>query len=681
MALAWYYSPQMRARERSAQDLLVVFGREAPRDPELVYLAIDQESMLLDLDPEVIAASPALRLMKSDWPWSRSVYPLIIERLFAEGAKAVALDILFLTPKPEDAAFKAVLDRYPDRLVIGANVGGKERQYFTNVTMAAPSESLISPALVTDPRVGFVNFWADTDGVVRAVRYRLSRQQMAGLPPDESSPAILSLSARILEKMDQSAKVPVTYEPLAMRFAGPPNAGFPKRPIYEIFLPQNQRGPDFPPGFFRGKTVLVAPEGNFFHDEHAVPHTAQFGRLMPGPELHLNAVNAALHGAFLREASERVNVLHIGGAGLVAWLLGFFLRRPVRRFLLLLGAAAGLFALALALYNYADFYVLYLSPMLALLSSAVVFLVWEQVLEQVERARTRRTLERYVSRDVVAELLDNPATFFNALGGLRRDVTVLFTDLRGFTALTEKADSEALVTQLNEYFTEMVKHIFAQRGSLDKFMGDAIMGVFGNLHTGRQAEDVAAAIEAALGMKASLAELNERWKNDGRPTLGMGVGINHGEAIVGNLGSEQKRDFTVIGDTVNLGSRLEGLTKQYGIDFIIGEKAAELAKDRFHLQLVDRVRVKGKSEPVAVYTVLGRAGEPLTAERVKYLREYDVAMERYREGRFAEAARQFESCLELIPGDPLTTVYAGRCEALQVQPPAEWDGVFTAQTK
>ncbi len=681
VALAWTVWPQMRDRDLSARDTLVVNGREAPRDPDLVYLAIDQESTQLDLPPERIAASPGLRLMKSPWPWSRRIYPMIIERLFAEGARVVALDLLFLAATPEDPEFKRVLDRYPDRLVIGANVGGSEREYFRNLTIAAPSDSLISPALVTDPRVGFVNFWPDVDGVVRAARYRLSREQLAGLPADTGSPPIFSLTARLLQKMGREEAVPASYDALNFRFAGPPNVGFPKHPLYEIFLPQSLRGPDFPPGFFQGKTVLVAPDGNFFHDEHTVPYTAHGGRLMPGPELHLNALNAALAGEFLRETSVAFNLLHIAGAGLVAWLLGFLLRPPVLRFFLVLAAALALFGLALLLYN-AGYYLLILSPILALLSSAITFLVWEQVLERVERTRTRRTLERYVSRDVVAELLDNPATFFHALGGLRRDVTVLFTDLRGFTALTEKADSEALVTQLNEYFTEMVKHIFRHRGSLDKFMGDAIMAVFGNLHTGQQTQDVEAAIEAALGMKASLAELNQRWKQDGRPALGMGVGINHGEAIVCNLGSEQKRDFTVIGDTVNLGSRLEGLTKEYGLDFIIGEQAAELARDRFQLQLVDRVRVKGKSQPVRVYTVLGRASDPPPPQRLEYLRAYHAAMAHYTAANFIEASAGFQHCLTLQPGDSLATVYHRRCEDLRLHPVGEeWDGVYTMTQK
>lgn len=678
VCLAYYYMPLVQNRDLGTRDLLVLWGREAPRSPELVYLAIDQDSMRLDLNEETLAQSEALQLMKSSWPWPRSVYPMIIERLFAEGAKAVAIDIIFPTPSENDAPFRDVLDKYPDRIVIGANVFESQAETKT-ATMATPTDTLISSGSSTDERVGFVNIWPETDGIVRSALYQGTRELFAGVPFDPATPPYYSLAARLLQKMGHPESVPDSFEPLLLRFAGPPGVAFPPHSIYEIFL--ERRGPGMPPGFFQGKSVVIGPAGNLFHDEHAVPYSSTRHKLMQGPEIHLNAINAALSGEFLRETTLRQNLLHISAAGLLAWLLGAFVRLPVVRFLLVLAAALGLVVLAVWFYN-AGLYILVLSPILALLFSAFTFFVWEQVRERVERTRTRRTLERYVSRDVVAELLDNPATFFNALGGLRRDVTVLFTDLRGFTALTEKSDSETLVTQLNEYFTEMVRHIFLHRGSLDKFMGDAIMAVFGNLRTGHQQEDVVAAIEAALGMKASLAELNQRWKVEGRPALGMGVGINHGEAIVCNLGSEQKRDFTVIGDTVNLGSRLEGLTKEYGLDFIIGEQAAELAKDRFHLQLVDRVRVKGKSQPVRVYTVLGRSSDPLPPERVAYLHEYQAAMALYTKAQFAEAGALFQNCLVLLPDDPLTKVYTSRCEDLQVTPVDEsWDGVFTMKSK
>ena len=210
--------------------------------------------------------------------------------------------------------------------------------------------------------------------------------------------------------------------------------------------------------------------------------------------------------------------------------------------------------------------------------------------------RTRRTLERYVSKNLVKEILDNPGGYYSSLRGVRVPATILFSDVVGFTALTENSDPEGLVRQLNEYLSRMTAAVFDHGGTLDKFVGDAVMAVWGNVRSRGPAEDAKSAARAALAMRRELWTLNQRWFADGIVPFAIGIGINQGDVVVGNIGSQEKADPTVIGDAVNLASRLEGLTRTYGVDILLGPSATELVRDEFYVRSVARVQVKGKSE-------------------------------------------------------------------------------------
>ncbi|MBS1236653.1 MAG: domain S-box [Proteobacteria bacterium] len=314
--------------------------------------------------------------------------------------------------------------------------------------------------------------------------------------------------------------------------------------------------------------------------------------------------------------------------------------------------------------------------------SSILALIYDFLLERIDKLRVRRTLERYVSKNVVKELLDNPQTFFNSLSGVRRQVTILFSDVRGFTTLTEGADSAQLVKQLNEYFTAMVGHVFEKQGTLDKFIGDAVMAVWGNIVSAGPAEDAQNAVATALAMKRSLIDLNKDWKARGMPELAFGIGINHGEAIVGNLGSSEKMELTVIGDAVNLASRLEGLTKEYHLDLLLGETMAPLVQDRFLLRTVDYVQVKGKTKPVTVYTVIGERSGAEAQACSAWLQPYEEGVHLYRQRDFAGAAQHFATSLNSKPDDVLSDIYRKRCAALLAEPPDEnWNGVYVMTKK
>ena len=647
--------PRYRRWEWEARDQLAVYGRRAPVHPDLVFLAIDNASAKLDLLMEdELVKSPALQLMKqTGYPYLRSVYPLIIERLVKAGAAVVAFDIMFPSEREEDPPFRAALERFREKVVIGANLesrdqGALEGEERLRQTLVAPSSSLIPPPeRGMDDRVGYVNFWADNeDNVVRRVLYRTTIEELEGLPRDPAAPQFLSLAARVLEKSGHADRIPRERGQVLFRFAEK------VRPIslYQIFVEGIWQLPPFNHGeFFRNKIVFIGPDGNWVKDELQTP----FGPTN-GPRIHMSAMNAALTGAFLHETSSWVNLILILAGGGMAWLLGRFMHDPFYRFLVLIAAVAAGYAVAQIVFNTAGWSAIIFSPLLALASSAITFSVVEQVLERLEKARLRQTFERYVSRDVVKELVDNPQSFLNTLGGVRKNITVLFSDVRGFTTMTESADAAKLVAQLNEYFTEMVRIVFKHNGTLDKFIGDAVMAHWGSIVSEGEKTDACRAVSTALHMRRALAKLNEQWKPRGLLELHFGIGINHGEAIVGNLGSEEKREVSAIGDAVNLASRLEGVTKSYHIELCIGENVESLVRDAFIVRSLDLIVVKGKTKPVEVFTVLeertsGAPGPP-------WLAQHEEAMRLYRSGDFFRSGRE-------VAHSPYTGIRGRNCQA------------------
>jgi adenylate cyclase len=310
------------------------------------------------------------------------------------------------------------------------------------------------------------------------------------------------------------------------------------------------------------------------------------------------------------------------------------------------------------------------------LMSGALSLGFEYTLERLEKLRTRRTLERYVSKNLVKEILENPEGYYNSMLGSRKPVTILFSDIVGFTTVTERADPVALVKQLNEYLSRMVAGVFDNDGTLDKFVGDAVMAVWGNVSSHGIAGDAKAAARAAIAMRRELRKLNEQWRANGTEELKIGIGINQGEVLVGNIGSEAKMDFTVIGDAVNLASRLEALTRTYHVDILVGPSATELVRDEFYLRSVGRVQVKGKTKPVEVCALLAARDEDVDPEFLKSLEVYEDGIRKFRERDFRQAKILFSRFLEFFPDDELAKMYLERTLEYEQEPPDEaWNAV------
>jgi adenylate cyclase len=357
------------------------------------------------------------------------------------------------------------------------------------------------------------------------------------------------------------------------------------------------RKPDVDPSIFRDKLVFVGTTAAGLFDVFETPFSN--GR-MPGVQIHAALADDILSRRSIREAGLGVRIVTVTAAavsiGLAATLLPAWWA----------AAAAVLFAAAfswVATRSFAEGYWLNLSqPVLA--SSLALFggVAYQYFFEGREKRKMKKLFGQYVSRDVYEQLVADPS--LARLGGQRREMTVLFSDIRGFTTVSERGQPEAIVGMLNEYFTRMVAIVFKHQGTLDKFVGDMVMALFGAPLDDPDHADHA--VEAALEMIDALGELNARWKTEGRAELDIGIGVNTGPMIAGNIGSDAIMSYTVIGDAVNLGSRLESLNKQYGTRIIISDATRERLSRSYQLRPLGDVVVKGKTQPVAIFEVVGR---------------------------------------------------------------------------
>lgn len=313
------------------------------------------------------------------------------------------------------------------------------------------------------------------------------------------------------------------------------------------------------------------------------------------------------------------------------------------------------------------------SSLLALVGAAV----WRYQTEGRQRRFIASAFGRYVSPKVVREILADPGRL--ALGGERREVTLFFSDLQGFTTISEGMSPPELVAFMNEYTTLMAEVITGQDGTIDKYIGDAVMAFWGAPVP--QPDHARRALLAALECQERLRPFCEAVAARGGPELRTRIGVNSGECVVGNMGSRDRFDYTAIGDTVNQASRLEGLNKAYGTLILASETAWAAAAGVAFGRLVDRVRVKGKAQAVAIYEVLARAGSETPGQR-RLAAGYAAAFAAYQERRFEEAAGLAGELLSGDPGDGPARTLLERARAFaDAPPPGDWDGVWTHHSK
>ncbi|MFK7871695.1 MAG: CHASE2 domain-containing protein [Oligoflexales bacterium] len=314
-------------------------------------------------------------------------------------------------------------------------------------------------------------------------------------------------------------------------------------------------------------------------------------------------------------------------------------------------------------------------PFLEIITLFISITLYKYMTEEKEKKKVKGAFAHYLSPDVIDQVLDDPSSL--QLGGVRKELTVFFSDVRGFTTISESLTPEQLCGFMNEYFTPMTDIILRSSGVLDKYIGDAIMAFWGAPVPLDGQADVAA--DSSVKMLFALDKLQADFKEKGYPLCDIGIGLNTGPMSVGNMGSDERFCYTVMGDAVNLGARLEGLTKEYGIKILISEFTVAKFQQKHHLfRDLDDIRVKGKNEPIKVFDLM----RPDTLAKEDHIREligeFEAARKHYLSQDWVTAKKHLDTCLKIHPNDGPTKVYIDRVNAYQQAPPAEdWDGVFT----
>lgn len=638
---------------------------------EVVLVAIDDKSF----ERKNASELRTLQFSKTD-------YARVIENLEKAGAKAIGVDIIF-TENTSDADKAALVDTL--------------RRY-DNVVLAAEPKTVSTAGLKPLPEfiephpgnLGSILFQPDQDNVVRRQRVLLDDPEVPqsfavqvarlflDLIPTDSTRVpsgfqLMDFVARVGDRRVSPITIPLdATDRMSLNFFGPPNS-FPSISFVDAFEDRFIDRQSGAPVDLAGRIVLIGEMGTGLHDEQYVP-TSQ-GRPMPGVEIHANAVQTLLTRQFLVDQSP----LGVWGVsmGVIVLALCLFL------FLGILSSVA-ILVVGFVIYTIVSWvafeYGLILNTVYPYLAIALMFMVayvYRYFTEARHARHTERAFSKYVSHHVVRRILEHPEHL--KLGGEKRELTVLFSDIAGFTTISEKVEPEKLVDQLNEYLDAMTGIILDTDGTLDKYIGDAIMAFWGApLH---QPDHAVRACMAALDYQKKLIELRKTWEGRGQLPFHARIGINTGPMIVGNVGSHRRFDYTVIGDAVNLSARLEGVNKVYDTSILINETTYRQAKEHIEVRAIDLLTVKGKTHPVEVYELQARKGE-LSDTQKKLNRHFHEGVVAYRHQEWDKAIQCFEKALEVVPDDGSSKVYIERCEHLKhEQLPKDWDGSYTLKTK
>ena len=426
------------------------------------------------------------------------------------------------------------------------------------------------------------------------------------------------------------------------------------------------------PETFAGKIVLIGATATGIGDLRATPFGSQD---YPGVEIHANVIDDILNHSFLRRGARQslCDLLLILFFGIP---FGIWMALVSPRWMwfgaAMLAALVGVDYLAFLKGAWLNFTV----PALTLVANVILISLYRALVEEKEKRRVRSAFGQYLSPEVVRRLLVNP----QLVEPRKTEITVMFSDIRGFTTISEKLDAQELAVLLNQYLSDMTKIVFERRGTLDKYIGDAVMAFWGAPFEDRA--HAVLACQTALAMMDRLGELQKEWQAAGKPRLEIGIGLNTGVASVGNMGSSLRYGYTALGDSVNLSSRLEGLNKDYGTHILVSEATFAGAKDAgLVFRELDLIRVKGKAQPVVIFELLGDSAV-LTPQMQLRIERFREGRELYQQRRWSEAQALFASVVDHWPEDGPARAYRTRCEQyLSEEPSANWDGVFTMTHK
>ena len=614
------------------------------------------------------------------WPWSRTVHAELTRRLDEAGAKVIAFDVFFTERESAKADAQFARALASTKKAVLSNVfllDEREARYRGEAGLAAGLKAIAPQAigeakghkprddrrtfgvLASIPELqasgaysGHINVLPDVDGVVRRVplvmqhgdRYFPSSDLQVARAFNPDKELSLAIEPYGIVGVNVGGRlIPTDLEgDLLVRYRGPAASTFDTVSVADIL----DRKAD--PALLRDRVVLIGGTAAALGDIRATP----YGHAVQGVEVRANTIESLLDGRVI-ERPEYMALVDVTLMALVGLLLVWLLPRFGVSGGGLLAAAllGGYVALATWLFRGDGLWLNLVYPALLIVLLFATATLVSYFFTFSEKRYLKLAFQHYVPPAVVEDLVADAGAL--RLGGEKRELTVLFSDIRGFTTLSEGMQPEELVKLMNEYFTVMTERVFAERGSLDKYIGDAIMAVYGAPVA--ETEHPKQACRSALAMLRALDELQEKWRPMGLPKIGIGVGINTGPMVVGNMGSATRFNYTVVGDAVNLASRIESLNKTYGTSILVSEYTWERVKGEFagNTREVDSVKVRGREQPVRLYEIF-----PEGRLSAAFLAEYRDAYTAMMAGDYARSAAMFEKLAKT--GDGVSAFHAQR---------------------
>lgn len=649
IALYYNQNPFLEAFEAKSYDLRFKNIRGAIEPSEqIVIVAIDDKS-IAEL---------------GRFPWSRRHYVPLIEALSSAGAKAILFDAFF--PESEDEAIDSAFARAiaaAGNVILATTFNLDQQFQVTGSTHSLPELEQSAKA------TGHINFLPDEDGINRRNMLLIEeegeltpslglRGAMVALAVDE-----LSLGSFTIGLGGRSVPVDENYT-MWINYIG--SAG-----VYPRYSFSDIAQGRIDPALLKDKLVFIGATALGIYDMRVTPYHSN----TPGVEVHATIADNIITGRFIQQAGIEAltDIFFITLIGLVTFFLTarlhFYIAIPIT---LLLSTG---YVWITYQFFVEGHWISIIYPLVAAITSLLVGGSFRYLILERKAREMRSMFSSYLSPKLVSRLERDPDAA--KIGGDSKEVTIIFTDIEGFTAFTESRTPLEVVTRLNEYLAAMVRVIGKYDGTVDKFIGDGIMIYWGAPLP--QSDHAERAIGTLLAMKQALNELQIKWKREGEVPFSFRAGVNSGEVIAGNIGSHDKKmEYTVIGDTVNLAARLESTAKYYGVEFLIAESCFQLTRDKFIYRELDQIRVVGKQIPVTVYELI----EPLSDLTNEEIDQFHNALQLYRSRHWLEAQTQFHAIYELLPDDRPCQIYIERCRSfIDNPPPANWDGVYDRQNK
>lgn len=658
-----------------------------PLNEDIIIVAVDEESV----------ASSGLGSFDD---WTRAYFAQVLDNISKYEPKLVAFDFYFKSPKDAlgDSLFREALTRAKNPLFFYRMSASKQNAqgYYVQENEDKANPFPYDDFITSNITISTAKAIADEDKVIRKMlplifdlksnqyyenfafavaRIALNGDKKPETPLVDKDQYLMKLSS------GEDFRIPLENGEMIINYSSiPRQKAFPKVSFYDVYKNKYDTYGKTPEELFKDKIVLVGPIAFSFNDLVATPTSKD--STMYGVEIQANALQTILDQAFLRNMTLTEKILLIFVLAILSSFV--FLYTKIRWSVLYLVVVPITYWLLTPFVFSKGLILDLVHPYVVFVLTFISVYIYRYLTEFKEKNALKGAFSKYVNPTLAQQIAEHPEEL--KLGGEKRPVTVLFTDIAHFTTISENLTPESLVALLNEYFDAMSEVILAQGGTLDKFEGDAIMAFFGApIH---YPDHAIRAANAAVGMRHKLNELLKKWASDAplpggekKPVIDFRCGLSSGDVIVGNVGSKERFEYTVMGDIVNLGSRLEGANKKYSTNTMVSEATYLLIKDSFEGRELDTIRVVGKNKPIKVYEILSHKGE-LPADAMSLLQSYNEGITLYHSRKYAEGLEKFKQILQKFPADGPSKMYVQRCEVLRDFPrPADWDEVFEMGSK